>query len=139
MRLTAKLSLKLQALSAFEKAIIISIIIVFIITIFFLFTEKPSEYYTSFYMNPDLISYNDNGSVTFQYGVICNEKVATSYELEIYHDNTLIDKYTFTLLPKQDIKKTFILDDNASITRGQVRLFLSSPNSDYDLHFWIKK
>lgn len=136
--MTSKILPKMKVLSSFERAIVISIVIVLILTLFFILTEKPSEYYTSFYINPDSVSYHNNSTVTFRYGIICNEKIITPYELEIYLDKTLKEKNTFTLSPKQHIEKTITINRNVSTTKDQVRLFLSSPVSDYNLHFWIK-
>jgi membrane protein CcdC involved in cytochrome C biogenesis len=118
-------------------AIIIAIILGIIISIFFIVVEKES--YSSIYIIPDSIAYdNSSGSVMYTYGVISSESGTMDYNLNVYLDDTLIKTKQFSLNPKEilDERDRIILPTDLKYP-SKISLVLTTTTSKEEVHFWL--
>ncbi|NJD78755.1 MAG: hypothetical protein FIB08_16960 [Candidatus Methanoperedens sp.] len=121
-----------------EKAIIISIIIGLVITLILIIETKEGRF-SSIYIYPDSYTNYPEGSTTsFIYGVKSYELEKTSYDLEIFLNNKLIDSKHFELEPGEIHEGNETFEISGISYPAKVKLVLKSPYSTYETHYWLK-
>jgi len=118
-------------------AVIVSIVVGLIITLYFVFGVK--ETFSALYIRPDSYSnYVVNNTVSFIYGVRCFEGKNTRYIVDIFLGNISVGRNTFEMGSGQREWAVSVNVPEYVRFPVKVRVELRSPTDTYDTYFWLR-
>ena len=123
-----------------EIIVILTIGMGLVLTCFFLyFGQEP---YSAMYITPNSIVQNSsNNDVFFIYGVKCEERGETHYNLAIYSGDLLVKNKVFSLKPGETLKEGIRLELPHGTTfpdKISLNLNTSASTKTEEVHFWIR-
>lgn len=135
-----KKSFKSFKISGFRSAIAISIVISIFLTGFLMNVESTKENYTTLGIRPESYDNFPSGKNTsFVYEVKSYEKENRDYFLEIYLNDNLVNKKTFSLKPGEVFESRENINIEQISFPSKVVVNLNSPTKEYSVHYWLKK
>jgi hypothetical protein len=119
-------------------AVILTILIGIIVSIFFIIVNKES--YSALYIVPNTTIFDANeNSVSFEYGVRSFESGKTNYELNIYSSSVRVDNKEFLLNNGEIFEERIkIILPPGTQFPDKISLQLNTGKTQEEVHFWIK-